>query len=217
MRARLLDLFCKAGGASKGYHDAGFEVVGVDHEPQPNYPYEFVLADAMTYPLEGFDVIHASPPCQAYVQRNKNLDTKWPRLIEPLRERLRGHHYIIENVGGAPLVSPTLLCGTMFGLPIRRHRLFEMPWLLALTPGCHHWGTVAHGQFAAVYGRGGKGPRHGAGAREAGPLPGAPAWEYAMGIDWMTDKELSQAIPPAYTKFIGERALEALGAAVRAR
>ena len=208
MSARLLDLFCGAGGAAKGYHDAGFEVVGVDNVPQPHYPYEFHLADAMTYPLEGFDVIHASPPCQAYVQRNKNLETKWPRLIEPLRERLSGRRYIIENVEGSPLIAPILLCGTMFGLPLRRHRLFESPWLLMLTPGCDHWGTVAAGQFAAVYARGGKGPRHGRGVREAGPRTGAPDWGEAMGIGWMADRELTQAIPPAYTEYVGRLIME---------
>ena len=202
---RLLDLFCKAGGAARGYHDAGFdEIVGVDHEPQPNYPYEFVLADAMTYPLDGFDVIHASPPCQGYIQRNKNLATKWPRLIEPLRERLNGRRYIIENVEGAPLLSPLMLCGTMFDLPLRRHRLFEINGLqsLTLTPPCNHWGTVAHGQFAGVYSLKARGPRRGAGVRDPKAIEG-PDWHSAMKIDWMSRRELTQAIPPAYTRYIG--------------
>lgn len=98
---RLLDLFCGAGGAAMGYHRAGFdEIVGVDHKPQKNYPFEFVLADAMTFQLGGFDAVHASPPCQAYIQRNKNLETDHPKLIEPVRERLRGWGgvYVIENV-----------------------------------------------------------------------------------------------------------------------
>ncbi len=192
-----------------GYHRAGFEVVGVDIKPQKNYPFEFHQADALEVPLDGFAVVHASPPCQGYVQRNKNLDTKWPRLIEPIRKRLAGRVYIIENVEGAPLHDPFMLCGTMFGLPLRRHRLFEADIFPVELPSCNHWGTVAHGQFAAVYAKGGKGPRHGPGVREPGPKAGAPSWEKAMGIDWMRDYELTQAIPPAYTEYIGRQLLEA--------
>ena len=208
---RLLDLFCGAGGASRGYADAGFdEIIGVDHLPQPNYPYEFVQADAMTFDMSGFDLVHASPPCQGYIQRNKNLVTKWPKLIEPLRRLLTGRVYVIENVEGSPLHCPIRLCGTMFGLPLRRHRLFEIPCLgLPVTPvACNHWGTVAGGQFAAVYGRGGKGPRRGRGKRDPGPLPGAPSWAEAMDINWMTDSELTQAVPKAYTEYIGRRTIE---------
>lgn len=189
-----------------GYHMAGFKVVGVDIKPQKNYPFEFIQADAMTYPLDGFDVIHASPPCQAYVQRNKNLVTKHPKLIEPMRERLLawGGVYVIENVLVEVLRSPVMLCGTMLGLPLLRHRYFETnaPRLI-LTPMCHHWGTVAAGDFAAVYARGGKGHRHGRGVRDAGSMPAKVTWEDAMGIHWMTKTELTQAIPPAYTDYIG--------------
>ena len=113
-RRRLLDLFCGAGGAAVGYHRAGFDVVGVDIEPQPRYPFEFHQADAMTFPLDGFDVIHASPPCQAYtdLRRARAASTA---LIEPVRERSRfGVPYVIENVEGAPLLDPIVLCGTMF-------------------------------------------------------------------------------------------------------
>ena len=112
---RLLDLFCGAGGAAMGYHRAGFEVVGIDIAPQPNYPFEFVQADAMEFPLDGFDAIHASPPCQAYTALATG---KHPRLIEPMRERLAssGVPWVIENVVGAPLRQPVLLCGSMFGL-----------------------------------------------------------------------------------------------------
>ena len=128
---RLLDLFCGAGGASKGYADAGFDdIVGVDNKPQPHYPFEFVLADAMTYPLEGFDAIHASPPCQGYsIMRNLPWlrDKVYPLLIEPTLERLAaaGVPYVIENVMGARYVlDGNWLCGGMFGLPFYRHRVF---------------------------------------------------------------------------------------------
>lgn len=213
MKPRLLDLFCGAGGAAMGYHRAGFEVVGVDIKPQKNYPFEFYQADAMTFPLDGFDVIHASPPCQAYIQRNKNLETKHPKLIDPTRARLllNGKPYVIENVLPEVLWSPWMLCGTMFGLPLIRHRFFEVnPTPLVLTPSCHHWGSVAAGDFAAVYARGGKGRRHGAGVRDAAPLPAKVTWEEAMGIDWMTPYEMSQSIPPAYTEYIGRHLMSYL-------
>ena len=211
---RLLDLFCGAGGAAMGYHRAGFdEIVGVDIKPQPHYPFEFVQADAMTFDLSGFDAIHASPPCQAYIQRNKNLATKWPKLIEPVRQRLAetGLPYVIENVPGAPLDASLTLCGTMFGLLVLRHRIFETNWRpTECAPHCNHWGTVAAGDFAAVYAFGGKGHRgrdaDGNKIRGAKSAAG-PDWSEAMGIDWMTKRELAEAIPPAYTEFIGRQFL----------
>ena len=216
---RLLDLYCCAGGAGMGYRRAGFdEVVGVDIVPRPNYPagpgFSFVQSDALEFlKAHGheFDAIHASPPCQAYIQRNKNLVTKHPRLIEPTREALiaSGKPYIIENVDGSPLIDPVVLCGTMFGLPLRRHRLFEGLRGMALTPPCNHWGTVAGGDFAGVYAFGGKGHRHGAGVRDPKNKPG-PDWNVAMGIDWMSRHELTQAIPPAYTEWIGTQLLKQL-------
>src|SRR5271157_4967892 len=130
---RLLDLFCCAGGAGVGYRRAGFEVVGVDIEPQPNYPFPFIQANALALDHEfiaSFDAVHASPPCQSYsdlAKRNRNADA-WPRLVEPVRDMLirSGLPYIIENVEGAPLRNPVVLCGTMFkGLRVIRHRLFE--------------------------------------------------------------------------------------------
>jgi DNA (cytosine-5)-methyltransferase 1 len=205
-------LFCGAGGAAKGLQQAGFHVTGVDIKPQPRYCGDaFVQADAMTFPLDGYDLIWASPPCQAYVQRNKNLDTRHPRLIEPIRERLAatGTPYIIENVEGAPLIAPTLLCGTMFGLRVRRHRLFETPFMTILTSPCHHWGTVAAGDFAGVYAFGGKGHRHGKGQRDPRAAHG-PDWADAMGIDWMSRAEITQAIPPAYSAYLGRLAFSVL-------
>jgi len=132
-KPRLLDLFCCAGGAGVGYSRAGFEVVGVDNKPQSNYPLPFIQADALKLDPEfiaSFDAIHASPPCQSYsdlAKRNGNAH-EWPRLIEPVREILiaSGLPYVIENVDGAPLLNPMVLCGTMFkGLRVLRHRLFE--------------------------------------------------------------------------------------------
>ncbi len=195
-----------------GYYRAGFDVVGVDIAPQKNYPFEFHQADAMTYPLEGFDAIHASPPCQAYIQRNKNLQTKHPKLIAPTRKRLLATAlpYVIENVLREVLLEPVMLCGTFFGLRVIRHRFFESaPRLLFQTP-CHHWGTVAAGDFAAVYEFGGKGHRHGAGQRDPKSAPG-PDWAEAMGIDWMeTRYEIKESIPPAYTEYIGKQLLAML-------
>ena len=192
-----------------GYHRAGFDdIVGVDIAPQKNYPFEFIQADALDYLAKhgnAFDLVHASPPCQGYIQRNKNLETRYPKLIEPLRGLLAGMLSIIENVEGAPLHSPVKLCGTMFNLPIRRHRLFEFSHgQPLLVPQCVHQGrTVAAGDFAGVYAFGGKGHRHGPGIRDPKSNPG-PDWNEAMDIDWMTKKELTQAIPPAYTEYIGK-------------
>ena len=130
---KLLDLFCCAGGSALGYHRAGFDVTGIDIKQQPNYPYRFIQIDALSLDLDflrQFDAIHASPPCQSYsdlAKRNGNGD-QWPRLIEPIREMLTqtDRPWVIENVEGAPLLNPVVLCGTMFpGLRVIRHRLFE--------------------------------------------------------------------------------------------
>lgn len=218
---RLLDLFCCAGGAAMGYHQAGFEVVGVDIDPQPNYPFEFVQADAMTLSpcwLGSFDVIHASPPCQGYSVLAKRTGTgdRWVKLIPAVRRMLAstGLPYVIENVVGAPLRDPVVLCGTMFeGLRVIRHRLFESN-LLLLAPGpcmphplCHtldkrkkHYGrTCEWVDYVQVTGGGNCSV---AAARDA------------MGIDWMTKRELNEAIPPAYTAHIGSQIMLHLGVTV---
>src|SRR5690348_4826231 len=128
---RLLDLFCGGGAAAEGYHRAGFdEIVGVDINPQPHYPFTFIQADALTFPLDGFDAIHASPPCQDFAQTRYIVSRRgreYPRLIAPTRERLiaSGLPWIMENVEGAPLMNPVTLCGTALGLRVRRHRLFR--------------------------------------------------------------------------------------------
>lgn len=209
---RLLDLFCGAGGAAVGYHRAGFtEIVGVDLVPQPNYPFTFLEADAMTFPLDGFDVIHASPPCQAYsagARMRNGFAKEHPMLIEPIRERLleTGVPYIIENVPGAPLRSPTVLCGSQFGLGVRRHRAFESNHLL-LSSGCtHSWQDVVVGVY-------GDHPEDSV-IRKGHPAIRARSIEHAgevMGIDWMaTWHELKEAIPPAYTEYIGKQLIRQL-------
>jgi len=209
---RLLDLFCGAGGAAMGYYRAGFDtIVGVDIKPQPNYPFEFVQGDALEYVTEHgaeFDVIHASPPCQAY-----SVGAKWrgtadqhPKYIEVTRNLLRiaGKPYIIENVPGSPLKRSLTLCGTFFGLKVIRHRYFEIyPELLILTPDCYHNGTVPNGDYITVAGHGGD--------NKAGNFT-LESWRDAMGITWMTKDELTEAIPPAYTEFIGKKLLEAINA-----
>jgi DNA (cytosine-5)-methyltransferase 1 len=207
---KLLDLFCGAGGAAMGYHRAGFDVVGVDINPQPRYPFEFHQGDAMTWPLAGFDAIHASPPCQAYsvTRHNWNARKDHPDLLGPTRGRLRGSGlpYIIENVPGAPMAPLIMLCGSSFGLgtgkyQLRRHRWFEpSPGLWFLSPPCQHSGPVI-----GIYGEHGRDRRRD--PKFARYFTMAERRE-AMGIDWMPLDPLDQAIPPAYTEYIGRQLLE---------
>jgi DNA (cytosine-5)-methyltransferase 1 len=216
-KPRLLDLFCCAGGAAMGYHRAGFEVVGVDIKPQPHYPFEFHQADALTYPLDGFDAIHASPPCQAYsclrVMPNAG---KHPRLVEPVRERLQatGKPFVIENVPGAPLLNAFTLCGSSFGLQtpkgygLRRHRKFETNVQILFIPPCQHSRKTV-GLFGDKARDTGQEKRHYAQDKETRGFPVGVAISQqdgliAMGCEWMTIKEACQAIPPAYTEFIGK-------------
>jgi DNA (cytosine-5)-methyltransferase 1 len=222
-RPILLDLFCGAGGAAMGYHRAGFDVVGVDINPQPHYPFEFIQADwaEPLYILPGMweregrpYAIHASPPCQAYSAMTKRWarSDEHPDLIGPVREHLEaiGAPFVIENVVGAPLVNATMLCGSMFGLgaegyQLRRHRLFE-PHGFDLWPpaGCNH-----EGQALPVYGHPG-----GSSKRDGLKFPGTSAWKAGMGIDWMTTPELTESIPPAFTEWVGAVLLPAAQDAV---
>jgi DNA (cytosine-5)-methyltransferase 1 len=198
-RPRLLDLFCGAGGAAMGYHRAGFDVVGVDVADQPHYPFEFHQADAMTYPLEGFDAIHASPPCQGY-SRMRHLPwlagKEYPLLIGPVRDMLEanGVPWVIENVEDAPMPYSTVLCGRTFGLHIYRHRRFGSNILIMAPPHLRHDQVVSAGHLLGNRGR-------------------VSTWERqsrmpdVMGCPWMTQKEVAQAIPPAYTELIGAQLL----------
>ena len=215
-RPLLLDLFCGAGGAAMGYHRAGFEVIGMDIKPQPHYPFRFLQADVLEVAWTAADVIHASPPCQAYsVLRRANPGTEYPHLIGPTRERLKatGVPWVIENVPGAPLNHMIQLCGSMFGLgaggrQLRRHRWFEIS-IPILSPPCLHYGEAI-----GVYGGGPTGRytfENGAKKdyynRRGGYQGTIAEKQEAMDIDWMNATELNQAIPPAYTEFIGERLL----------
>jgi DNA (cytosine-5)-methyltransferase 1 len=207
---RLLDLFCGAGGAAMGYHRAGFtEIVGVDIKPQPRYPFTFVLGDALEYVKahgHEFDAIHASPPCQAYVRSGMVAkDGRHPDLLASTRDALRGV-WAIENVPGAPMRGDVMLCGSMFGLPVRRHRYFELSVpVTALALSCNHNGAIT-GVYGHPHGRGG--------AWRNGKRPMLPSdastWSRGLGIDWMRPLELAAAIPPAYTEFIGKQLLQAI-------
>lgn len=214
-RPLLLDLFCGAGGAAMGYHRAGFDVVGVDIEPQPRYPFDFVRDDALAFLGREvawrfecrFVAVHASPPCQRYCapsQYNGNRD-EYPDLVDPTRALLLalGLPYIIENTPGAPLVDPIVLCGQTFGLPIYRHRLFESSE--PITP-------LAHSTHERRCSRNGVIPTE---ARPFMTITGgkhSKAWTraaaQAMGVEWMqTTREVCEAIPPAYTEHIGRQLL----------
>jgi DNA (cytosine-5)-methyltransferase 1 len=217
---RLLDLFCGAGGAAMGYHRAGFDVVGVDINPQPNYPFEFHQADAMTYPLDTFDAIHASPPCHDHSNvtgRNRRANciksTGW--MLAATIERLTDVpvSWFVENVETADMpdtVHRFKLCGSSFGLDVRRHRWFATNTLMLGVPPCDHaWQTPRFrscdsrrpvGSLASVVGVHGH-------LNYAGEF--AVRCE-AMGIDWMPNDRLSQAIPPAYTEWIGRQLVDAV-------
>lgn len=204
---KLLDLFCGAGGAAMGYHRAGFtEIVGVDIVAQKNYPFTFVQADALQPPfdLAGFDLIHASPPCQAYSVMTKNA-LNHPDYIDQVRIMLEmgGKPYVIENVANAPLLGGARLCGSMFGLDIQRHRYFESTWLV-MSPPCNHQWTEGRPWTVTGHSGGGK-YKHSwkhRNADHAADLLGMPRGG--------TVAEYVEAIPPAYTQFIGEQFLAQL-------
>lgn len=224
-RPRLLDLFCGAGGAGTGYHLAGFDVVGVDIAPQPDYPFEFVQEDAI-YVLEmplpkTFDAIHASPPCQRYTAMKSMWNHKGdahPDLVEPVRNRLvsLGLPWVMENVPGAPMEHSLMLCGTMFGLgtgeyELRRHRLFETSFPI-LGPTCQHEKPTI-----GIYGDHARDRRRVNGSKDRGrdiatdEATRIALGKEAMGMPWITRwRSASEAIPPAYTEFIGTQLLAQL-------
>lgn len=199
-RLKCLDLFCGVGGASAGYDAVGFDVTGVDLNPSEHYPYPVIRADALTVPLDGYDLVAASPPCQRY-SRATPLGRRGdhPDLLAPIRARLgeaiaRGviGAYVIENVPGAPMCDPITVCGWTLRLPVRRHRLFEASAPLVGTGCCHDASTPA----VPVYGSSGQ---RGAG----GAAVTADMARQAMGISWAPWDRLTQAVPPAYTAWVG--------------
>ncbi len=204
-RPRLLDLFCCQGGASAGYVAAGFDVVGVDIDPQPRYPYTFRQGDAMTWPLDGFDAVHASPPCQDHstlVSRSGVHGTGWMLSATIARLQAWGGPYVVENVASADMPGSLTLCGTEFGLRsgdrwLKRHRRFTSNVFLFGAGGCHCSGR----KIGGVYGNGGNGQM-----TRGFRFDHQRAAE-ALGIGWMSVKGQSQSIPPAYTRFIGEQIL----------
>jgi DNA (cytosine-5)-methyltransferase 1 len=194
-----------------GYHRAGFEIVGVDIKPQPHYPFSFIQSDAMEFMDDSmvmtFDAIHASPPCQAYsvaAQSQRNSGKEYPDMLAATRARLQeiGKPWVIENVPGAPMRADFIICGCRVGLSLRRVRLFETSWngFDLMTP-CHHTGpvvsVVGHGTPSWV-------------REQLGYNPTIADYRAAMGIDWMNRNELSQAIPPAYTEYIGRQLLRVM-------
>lgn len=207
---RALDLFCGAGGASMGLHQAGFEVTGVDINPQPRYPFKFIQGDALEADLSRYDFVWASPPCQRYTMAQnaaKNADAH-PDLVPPMREKLEawGGPFIIENVVGAPLRNPVMLCGLAFGLKVKRHRLFESNHFL-MSPGCGN-----HNQdYYVIFGHEVRNRRHG---QAAGRKNKIAEGRKAMGIDWMTRGELSESIPPAYSEYLGRQILQQMRKAI---
>jgi DNA (cytosine-5)-methyltransferase 1 len=213
---RLLDLFCGEGGGALGYYLAGFtKIVGVDHKPMPRYPYKLVKDDAIMFLRENwaeFDAIHASPPCQGYSENLKHLAKPAKKLIEPLREVLENITipWVIENVEGAPLETEdtlfgghgTMLCGTMFGLKIWRHRLFESSVRLESPGPCLHILAPLnpHREESRQRMR-----------KEFGQVDLEKVWRAEAGVPWMSKEGGRQAIPPVYTKWIGTQLLRSLG------
>lgn len=213
MRPLLIDLFCGAGGAAMGYHRAGFDVVGVDINPQPRYPFEFHQADALEFLRDNgssFDAIHASPPCQAYslsAQAQRAAGREYPELLAPTRDLLEQTSlaWVVENVPKSPMRPDFKLCGCQFGLELRRERWFETSWrgFQMSMPHQHTHpvpSVVGHGTPSWV-------------RKQLGYNPTIGHYRASMGIDWMNRNELSQAIPPAYTEYIGGQLLETLGRA----
>ncbi|MFD7301143.1 class I SAM-dependent methyltransferase [Streptomyces pharetrae] len=215
-RPRLLDLFCCQGGAARGYADAGFDVTGVDKDPQPRYPYRFVRADAVAYVLEhgaAFDFIHASPPCQHDSACQRIQGREHPDLIAPTRAALEttGRPWVIENVGGAvpKLREPVMLCGQMFALANYRHRYFE-------TGGGFTFDQPDHPPHLVPQAKMGRPVQPGHYGQFVGNFSGVPLAREVLGVPWMNRDGIRECVPPAYTRWIGsacrQRSLAALAA-----
>lgn len=226
MKPLLVDLCCKAGGSSKGYAMAGFEIIGVDKDPQPHYPFKFIQADVLKLDLVKFFpdsvIFHASPPCQLYSRGTigfRKRGYEYPDVLTPLRKKLFmiGKPFILENVIGSPLRKDLVLCGEMFSLKVIRHRIFEIHGFhvpkiqhikhrlsickgtaIMVCSGERPGGWFKKGYYSTIAG-------HGGGYKNT-----LADWKEAMQIDWMNKKELSQAIPPAYTEYIGRSIIEQL-------
>lgn len=216
MRPRLLDLYCKQGGAGMGYHRAGFDVVGVDIEPQSRYPFEFHQGDALEYLAEHgheFDAVHASPPCHDHTSlRSLSGPNGTGYLLAATREALGGVRapWVIENVPGSPMRVDLMLCGAMFGLRTYRHRWFEFGDYM-LPPQLPH---PRHRVLTSTFKRK-KQYLEGYNISVTGNI-GSWVGSRVMDIDWMTGEGLSQAIPPAYTQVVGAHLLEQLAASAAA-
>lgn len=207
-KMRLLDLYCGAGGCAVGYHRAGFtEIVGVDIAPMPRYPFDFTRGDALAYVARyggEFHAIHASPPCQGYSRMRNITGKEYPLMLEDVRAALRatGKPYVIENVEDAPLIDDIMLCGTMFGLKVFRHRRFESNVFMMAPP------HISHRFFGKLCGQGRPPTPERQYMTITGNFSGQEAGRAAMGIDWMNRQELSQAIPPVYTEYVGRALIE---------
>jgi DNA (cytosine-5)-methyltransferase 1 len=200
---KALDLFCGAGGAAIGLQRVGFEVIGIDHLPQPEYPFEFIQADVLSLDpavLQDFDLVWASPPCQEYSfgkYGNHPHDKKYPDLVAPTRALLEKSErpYIIENVPRAPIREDLLLCGEMFRLRVIRHRRFELSFYVPQPRHRTHRGLVSKGRYVSVAGHGGAGSNK------------KSVWQEAIGISHIHNKHmLAQAVPPAYSEYIARHA-----------
>lgn len=214
-RPRLLDLFCGGGGSAVGWHRAGFDVVGVDIIRQPEYPYPFLLADALTFPLDGYDVVTASPPCKPFTtganrdRQTLRLFDPHPDCLTPTLERFRQLRvpWVIENVPGAPMPANSVrYCGSSFGLDVRRHRLFASNVPLTAPP-CQHERQTNHYRTLdfARHTRGLTANVVGVYGNIQGGGDTLELRQRAMGIDWLSNDALTQAIPPAYTEHIGRQ------------
>jgi len=209
MKMKLLDLYCCGGGAGFGYEQAGFEVTGIDIEPQPKHRGKFIQADAIEYLKSNwhkFDAVHASPPCQAYSiasMQFRQAGKEYVDLIAITRKELisTGLPYVIENVPGSPLLTPIELCGSMFGMRTYRHRLFESNIKLIAPP---------HPKHEALNTKMGRKPKDGEFIQYVGHFSGVGIVQEMTGLHWLGQYELAQSIPPQYTKFIGEQIIKYL-------